>query len=273
MPVLPPGVGAGAIPAPPAPVTFRTICTNALYELNVSAPGEVPDPLDLAFALDKANQLADSWSTQQYYIYASQLVSQRPDNNANYLLTPGLSPHTIGPTPGNPSFLIAFERPVRIVSANILLSNVNPIVRFPVAIRDKDWWAKQRVQTIQTALPTDLYYRPDWPLGSLFFWPVPNFAYRVEFEIESIIQGGISLDTPYVVPPGYELAFTLTLAELLCPAFEKQLNPLLGAAASKARLNVIALNAVPPRINLDDFGPPSSERARATFNYRTGLDR
>lgn len=273
MPVLPPGVGAGAIPAPPAPTTFRTICSNALYEINVVAPGEAPDPPDLAFALDKANQIADSWSTQQIYIYASQLISTRPDTGANYTLTPGLSPHTLGPTPGNPSFLIAFERPVRIVSANILLSNVNPIVRFPLALRDKDWWAKQRVQTIQTALPTDLYYRPDWPLGSLFFWPVPNFGYRVEFEIETIVGGGVSLDTPFAMPPGYELAMTLTLAELLSIPFEKPPNQLLISAAAKARLNVIALNAVPPRTNLDDFGPPASERARATFNYRTGLDR
>ena len=275
MPIVP--GPAATNPVPPGPTTVRQVCTNALYEINVVAPGENPDALELAFVLDKFNQLVDSWNTQQVYIYASDLLSARPDTGAAYLLTPGLSPHTIGPTPvGNtpaPSFLVGAERPVRLVSANILLSNVNPIVRFPLEIRDKDWWAKQRVQTIQTSLPTDLYYRPDWPLGSLFFWPVPNFAYKVEFEVETIIAGGATLDTVFAAPPGYELAITLTLAELLCPSFEKPPNQILLQAASKARMNVQGLNALAPRINLDDFGQPSTTRPRASFNYHTGLDR
>lgn len=273
MPVIP-GV-AGTAPIPPAPNTVRNVCTNALYEINVVAPGEPPDAQELAFVLGKFNQLLDSWSTQQVYIFVSDLIGATPAG-ANFLLTPGLSPHTIGPTAiapaAAPSFLVVGERPVRITSANILLSNVNPIVRFPLSIRDKDWWSKQRVQTIQTALPTDLYYRPDWPLGALFFWPVPNFAYRVEFEIESFLNGGANLDAVFAFPPGYELAITLTLAELLCPSFEKPPNQVLIAAASQARRNVQGLNAAPPRISLSDF-VQSSSRPRASLNYRTGLDR
>src|SRR6267142_5076147 len=119
-------------PAPPGPTTFRNICTNALTEINVVAPGEPPDPLELAYTLDKANQLADSWSTQQVYISSYDLIDRRLDTGALFLLTPGLSPHTIGPTAivpaPAPSFLVANERPVRIANANILLSNVNPIV-------------------------------------------------------------------------------------------------------------------------------------------------
>lgn len=275
MPIIP--GPAATNPVPPGPNTVRNVCTNALIEINVVAPGELPDPLELDFVKNKFNQIADSWSTQQVYIYASDLIDRRLDTGALFLLTPGLSPHTIGPTAiapaAAPNFLVGAERPVRISNANILLSNVNPIVRFPLKMRDKDWWAMQRVQTIQTALPTDLYYRPDWPLGSLFFWPVPNFAYRVEFEIETIIQGGASLDTVFAAPPGYELAMTLTLAELLLSPFEKPPNPMLIASASQARRNVQGLNASPPRINLNDFGAMSSERPRASWNYHTGLDR
>ena len=274
MPVVP-GPPAGN-PVPPGPTTVRQVCTNALYEINVVAPGETPDPLELAFVLDKFNQLADSWTAQQVYIFASDLLSKDPSGNS-YIFTPGLSPHTIGPaaigSAPSPNFLVNNERPVRIVSANVLLSNVNPIVRFPLEIRDKDWWAKQRVQTIETTLPTDLYYRPDWPLGSLFFWPVPNYAYQVEFEIETIVKGGFTLDVSFAAPPGYELAMTLTLAELCCPSFEKQPSPILLNAASRARLAVQGLNAAPPRINLNDFGQPSTSRPRASFNYHTGLDR
>jgi hypothetical protein len=266
-------------PAPPSQTTVRQVCTNALYEINVVAPGEVPDfTSELSFALDKFNQIADSWSAQKVFIYAVDLISAAPPppvgNSAPFILSPGLAPHTIGPlTSGAPTFQVITERPVRIKNINVLLNNVFPIVRYPLTKRDSDWWATQRVQGITTSLPTDFYYRPDWPLGSIFFWPVPNYAYGVEIEVETVIQGGVNLDIEFTEPPGYELAMTLTIAELLCPAFEKQPNPVLIAAAMKARNAIIGVNNAAPRINLDDFGPSGSTRPRATWNYHTGMSR
>ena len=260
---------------PPSPNIVQNVIMNALYEINVVAPGEPADAGEMAFALMKFNQLLDSWATQRVYIYAAQLLGDPLVSGSSFILTPGLQPHTIGPAPIGtavaPKFLVNGERTVRIDNVNIILNNVSPNVRFPLNKRDKDWWATNRVQSIQTTLPTDYYYRADWPNGSLFLWPVPNYAYGIEVEIETLLQGAAQLDTAFVFPPGYELAVTLTLAELLCPSFEKQPNQILIGAAGKARQNIAGLNAQPPRINLDDFGQSSVGRPRPTFNYRTGL--
>jgi len=268
-PILPPAA-LPALPAPPAQTTAAAICLNALYEINVVAPGEPADALEIAFVLDKFNQLADSWSAQKIYIYASQLISASPAAAA-FLLVPGLSPHTIGAA--GATFPVIFERPVRIENINVLLNNATPTVRYPLTKRDRDWYAKQRLQGIQTSLPTDFYYRPDWPVGSIFFWPVPNFAWGVEIEVESVIQGAVALNAPFIAPPGYELAMTLTLAELCCPSFEKMPSPVLVAAAMKARLAIASVNSESPRIALDDFGDSSSAKPRASFNYHTGMSR
>jgi hypothetical protein len=279
-PVLPPQL-PGPISIPPGPNTVRNVCTNALYEINVVAPGEVPSQLEMAFVLNQFNQLLDSWNTRAERIFAYDLISSFPGVQAGggnpaipaapFLFSPGLDPHTIGPySVGAPTFRVAIERPVRIRNINVLLNNVFPIVRFPLTKRDKDWWATQRLQGIQTSLPTDFYYRPDWPLGSIFFWPVPNYAYGVEIEIETVLVGAPSLDTQFIFPPGYEMAITKTLAELLCAPFEKPPNPILVQAASAARSAVAGLNAEPPRINLDGFGPPSTGKKRASWNYHTG---
>lgn len=274
-PVLPPQPVGPGVGTPPSPNTVGQVITNALYEINVVAPGEAPEALEMAFALSKFCQLADSWNTQQYFIYAYDLLGASA-GGPQYLLVPGLINHTIGPNTAGfaaPTFLVSTERPVRIASLNVILNNVQPVVRFPLTSRDKDWWSKQRVQTIQTALPTDFYYRPDWPLGSIFLWPVPNIAYQCEIEIETVLQGATQLNQAFLIPPGGELAFTLSLAELLSIAFEKPISTALLASASKARMNFMGTNVRPPRINLDDFGAPSSERPRASFNYHTGLDR
>lgn len=275
MAVLPPNPPATEIP--PAPNTVLQVLTNALWEINVVAPGETPDATsEIIPALNKFNQLLDSWSTRAEKIFALDLISVSPVNGNPFLLVPGLSPHTIGPTgtpanPIQPTFALIGERPVRIKSGNVILNNTTPPVRQPLEKRDKDWWSSQRLQGIQTSIPTDFYYRPDWPLGSIFFWPVPNYAYTAEIEVETFLQGAPSLATQFVFPPGYELAITLTLAELLCPSFEKPPNPMLVAAAMRARQAVDGLNALPPRINLDDFCSTLG-KPRATFNYHSGLN-
>ena len=265
------------LPTPPQPNNVLNICTNALYEINAYAMGEAPAASDINFVFSKLNQVADSWSAQRIYIWASQLLDADASGNP-FLMVPGLVPHTIGPagTP-TPTFVIPVSRPTKIVAANVIQQNVNPVVRFPMMPRDKDWWAKQRVQTIQTELPTDYYYRPDWPLGSIFFWPVPNYAYQVEFEIETPValtdSAGLTLASQFAMPQGYELALTLTLAEAICNAYEKRATPELVSNALKARQAIIGNNTAPPRINLDDFGQSSATRPRASFNYHTGLDR
>jgi hypothetical protein len=276
MPVLP--ANPPITEVPPAPNTVGQVITNALYEINVVAPGENPDPLEMNFALSKFNQLLDSWSARAEKIYAYDLLSATPGPSPTpYLLVPNLYPHTIGPaafpsepTAPTPTFIVNGERPVRIKHINILLNNVTPVVRYPCTKRDKDWWATERVQTITTTLPTDFYYRPDWPLGSIFFWPVPSYAYGVEIEIETFLNGAANLTTQFIFPPGYELAITLTLAELLCPSFEKQPNPILVASALRARQSIDGLNAQPPRIDLGGDWTTSTRKPRPSFNYHTG---
>jgi hypothetical protein len=266
MPIIP--GQPGLAPIPPAPNTVRNVCTNALYELNVVAPGENPEAQELAFVLSKFNQMLDSWTAKKVYIYAYVLQS--------FNLTPGLQPHTIGPAQiapaPAPTFLLANNapRPPRIEHINVLLNNVSPVVRISLNKRDKDWWANNTVQGIPSQIPVDFYYRPDWPAGSIFLWPVPNHAYGLEVEIEGLLQGAANLDTVFAFPQGYELAVTLTLAELCSIPFEKPPNQMLIGAAAQARAAVAGLNAQPPRISLDDFGS-SSGKPIPTFNYRSGL--
>lgn len=264
MPIVP---GPQQFPIPSAAGKVGEIVTNALIELGVVAPGENPDPSEAQFALIRLNKIVDSWNTQKVYIYGNKLVP--------FTLVPGLNPHTIGPDPASqgggtaPTYQIAGPRPVDIANANIILNNVTPVVRNPLTPRDKDWWATQRVQTIQTSIPTDYYYNPDWPNGSIFLWPVPNYAYGVEFELQTILQGFNTLGDIFTAPPGYPLALELTLAELCASSFEKPISQTLAVAASQARLAVKGLNGGAPRIDLGEF-KSTSGRPLPSWNYHTG---
>jgi hypothetical protein len=175
------------------------------------------------------------------------------------------------PATSAPDFAIPTSRPVKIVNANIILNNTATPVRVPMRVVDSDWWANQRVPTIQTTLPTHLYYQADWPNGSLFFWPVPQVAYPVELETW-INLAQLAADDTFTLPPGYEDAVTYTLAETICPAFSKPVDQTLAVLAMKARSIIQGLNSAAPLITTADFGMPGTRdgRGRSDWNWKTG---
>src|ERR1017187_4793277 len=157
-----------------------SILTNALIEAEWLAQGEQPEPQDADFALGKLNDLLDEWAAQERYVYA-KLFSL-------FTLAPGLSPHTIGPG-GGATFALA-QRPVRIDGCTIVLANTDGTsTDIPInTTRDADWWNFVRIKNLQSQIPTDLYYEPDIPNGSMFFWPVPNYNYQARVESWQAIQ-------------------------------------------------------------------------------------
>src|ERR1017187_6821801 len=147
-------------------MTIQDLIYNALTEIGVIAQGETLSAADANFALSKANDMFDEWSARKVYAYSMDFTA--------YTLIPGLSPHTIGPS--GATFTVPV-RPMRIESATIILNTSSPNVEIPIAIRDDQWWANERVKSLLSQIPTDLYYNPKFPNGELYFWPVPNLAY------------------------------------------------------------------------------------------------
>lgn len=239
--------------------TVLDVLTDALMEIGVYASGEVPSAADATLALRKANEELDAWAARRMNAYSVAFTA--------YTLTPGHQPHLIGPGLTAPDFA-ADQRPVRIEAAALILNNVTPNVDVPLNIRDDDWWANQRVKGITTTVPTDLYYSPDYPNGSLWLWPVPSFAYGIRLETWGLISQLANLGDSFSLPPGYKKAFVLSLAERLCRPFGRGAMPDLAADASRARAAIQANNAGSPRIASADFGTRGN--GRGAFNYYTG---
>lgn len=242
----------------------RDIITAALQEIGVIAPGDPVTADDLAWGLLKLNQLLDKWNAEKKYIYSV--------NFANYVLTPNHQPHTIGPG-GN--FNVT-QRPVKVENANLIINTSVPNVTQPLFIRDADWWANNRVQTLTSNFPTDLYYEPEFPLGFLNLWPIALQAYGLQLETWTLLQQFADVDTVAVtLPPGYFAAIELSLAEMLCAAYERDPSASLVQQARDARLVVKGANYPGgPRIATRDPGIPGSQVTRkSNWNWLTGQTR
>lgn len=253
----------------PKPITFLDIAIDAMIEVGMLQPGEPPDPDTAQWVLRKGNYLLDYWSARRNYVYSTSFQV--------FNLIAGLSPHTIGPgSATTPATFTVPQRPVKIESWALILNTGPTAVDLPHRpLRDNAWWATQRVKSLQSSIPTDLYYSPDLPNGALFFWPVPNTVFPVRLELWNLLQQFQSINDPIdgpggngFLPPAYRSAFMLTLAETLQPGSRKDADPTLAAMALAARSAIFGNNTASPRIDTRDSGMPG--KGGSDFNWMTG---
>lgn len=240
--------------------TTRAILTDALVELGVYSIAETPSDADLKLALGQLNRLLDKWNAERAAVYLSTLQT--------FTIIPNQQIVTIGPAAETPDWAVT-QRPVAIEGASTVLNNVTPPVYTPIAVHDIDWWRGLSVPGVTATYPTDLYYEPAWPLGRIFLWPVPTTAYDIELQLR-LVLANLTLFDEFSLPPGYQDAIVLTVAERCARSFGKPVDPSLRLDASKARAVVFVNNDPTPTMQTQDSGLPRSGTRGPYFNYRTG---
>lgn len=248
---------------------WSDIIQDALYEIEAyNSAATLASGISAAdgnLATRKLNRILDEWSGRKVYAWSDSFTA--------YTLTPNHSPHLIGPGLTSPDFAAPY-RPVSIDpdGASLILTDVTPNVDLPLNVRDADWWNNERVKNLATNVPTDLYYEPDFPNGSLYLWPVPSFAYGLRLRLRSVLLAITSANwaDSFTAPPGYNRAAVLTLAEDLCTAFGRPVPPELPGKAMRARAIVGINNQKSPRTSSADYGTRGTSGSRPDFNYYSG---
>lgn len=233
-------------------VSILTIITDAFIELTVYGANEPLSPEDAAFGLGKLNRLFDNWNADRKAVYCSRF--------STFAFTPGLNPHTIGPT----GTWVVSQRPETIDTLNWI--NAGVFTEIPVS-NDPGWYAGVSMPGMG-GIARGGYYEPNWPNGNLYLYPVPQTAYAVEL-MTRVVIAQVTLTDIFSMPPGYRDAVTLTLAESLAPTYPSaQVSPLLRLAAAKSRARVFANNVPIPRLSTIDSGMPGSRGGY--YDFRSG---
>lgn len=241
-------------------MTAQDLITAALIEMGAYAQGEVPTAGDIAFGFDKLNALWDEWSARKPFAFAEQFLL--------FTLVPNLSPHTIGPQ--GATFTVP-QRPERLEGATVVLNtSIASPIDIPLAIKDADWWNNQAVKSLESSVPNAVYYEPDFPNGSLYFWPIPNVNYQTRLQFWQWVTQAPSLATRLILPPAYYKASKLTLAVEMCESFGKTAGPILVQTALRALKAIGVNNQASPRIKTQEAGQTGRGNRGSDFNWASG---
>jgi hypothetical protein len=227
---------------------------GALAEIRVARGGDVVRADDQALCLTFLNEILERLAVTPHAVYARAPLTLP--------LTPGLRPHTIGPT----GTVVVPRRPVRIRQAVL---NLPAATNVPVPVRSAAWLQGQASPLLTSPIPEGLYYDPTWPNGSLWLWPTPSMPYTLDLDLAVEILAVTDTDT-IDLPQGYSELLRLWTAKKAAPSFAREFSAASQAALTECLGEVFGTNI--PRVNdadTRDGGVPGGRGG--TYDYRTGL--
>lgn len=232
-------------------ITARTIITDAMREMNAIGQGETISTNDANLGLVKLNRLMDQWWASKQYVPYRQIVS--------YAWSTSKSSYTIGPS-GD----FVGDRPVRVEKANLIRTWTDPDQHIPINVYDADEFFRLAYPALDAEEPESIYYQATVTNGTIYPYPYPSdtttaLANKLELLVWTQLSKFTTLDTAISLAPGYEEAIILTLAERLCPSFEKESSLGLRREAAKAREILTSINVIPFKPDGRDYGIPDCE--------------
>lgn len=239
-----------------------TIITQSLRKMGVYAPSEALTDSDAQQGLESLNDMLDGWSNDSLSCFA--VLEQ------TFTLTPGVGTYTIGP-----GGMIDRVRPLKVMfgtgTAYLLDQNGD---KYPVEVVTRDKWNLITQPNITSDLPSYLFYDPQYPLGIINLYPLPNIGYPVFFDSYQQLGSFTSLSTLLSLPPGYKKALQDNLVIELWPFFKPDAAQIPGNLERDAARSLMKVKRTNIRPSQASYDPEIVAKARGSYNiYNNGYTR
>lgn len=234
--------------------TALDLIQTALEKLRIYSPGQPVNAADSARALTQFQRMMDRWSNQPYACIAN--------TEQSFPLVPNQGAYTIG-TSGGAN--VNLPRPLKIPTGYgaAYLVDTNQF-RYPVEVIEQDRWNQIGTLTINSQIPSAMFYDPQFPLGIINVYPLPSLAYTLFFDSRLQLAAVPLLTTPITLPPGYEAAIENNLCVELKPFFKgAQLDPDIKELARETLADIKRTNM---REIVAEFDEAIVSRASPTYN-------
>lgn len=229
--------------------TTLDIINLALLDAGIIGQGQTASSEDVNNAYTRLQWMIEQWQRKRYLVF--HLI------NLTLTSTGQTTPYTIGP---GGQFVIG-TRPDRVETGcffrQLVQSSPNQI-DYPLELlesfEDYNRIALKKLQTF----PGYVFYDPAYPLGNLYFWPVPqatiylmNVLVKATL-IDIITSAGLTTMLDAVLPNEYFQAMYLSLAEILRSAYRLPPDQMLSARAKESREVLRGAAAAIARLRMPD---------------------
>lgn len=209
--------------------TALDVITDAFAMLGVFEQGATIPSGDQAQGLQVLNDMLDSWSTESLSTFCILEV--------NFPVVANQQSYTIGPAGAN----ITATRPIGILEdpGTVFVRDSNNI-DYPLEVYPRDKWNVIGDKFVTGNIPEVLFYDPQFPLGVINLWPIPNLGgYTLFFDAYQQLGGFASTATAFAFPPGYKRAVGTNLAIALKPYYaDGALDPVIVKEAAETKGNI-----------------------------------
>lgn len=207
----------------------------ALRDAGVNGQGQQPNSEDTNDAFTHLNMMLAAWNRKRWLVYHLLDVP---------LVSTGALSYTIGP---NGDFNV--PRPDRIEAAFLRYLTQNQQPDWPIKVLEAREDYNLIVSKTVGTVPYYLFYDSDFPVGTLYFYPVAAAGiYELHVTIKDELTQFADLTTPINLPPEYQEALLYNLAVRLRIAYQMGPDPTVIGLAKASLATIRGANTQIPRL-------------------------
>ena len=198
------------------------LVTDALRDIGVLAAGEVATADEATGGLLALNRLMDQWAAERLAIYEQARTT--------FTISASTQAYAVGT-----SQTVNVARPIYIERLAYTDSSVSPVDEVTLNKLTDEGWAGISQKTQTGTCPTDFWYAPDYPYGSIKLWPIPTKSTLtgVMYHPKQVSEFA-ALATTVSLPPGYRRLIVKNLAVEMAPSYDRQVPAALAVQADDA---------------------------------------
>lgn len=205
------------------------IITKALKIAGVLGESETPTAEQASDGLVSLNDMLDSWSTDETYIFTIE--------SQTFPLVDGIKQYTIG-VGGD----FDTARPIMINSVVVNLDGIT----YPLQMIDAADYSTIAFKENNTGIPQYFYCDFAFPLANIYLYGLPSQNLTITLGIQKQLTTFANLTTQYTFPPGYNRLLNYGLAMEIAPEYGMSMSPEAQFIASEAKANVRNRNLPAP---------------------------
>jgi hypothetical protein len=198
--------------------TALDLIKKALKQLRVLGVGDTLSDVEAQDSLDTLNLMLESWSLDRLFVYQE---TQRAFSTVN-----GQASYTVGPG-------AQFDMPTRPLKLTSAFTRSQGIDYQMSILTDATQYDGLVNKLIVTSFPNYIWYEQTYPLGTIYFFPVPS-GNPVYLRFWDQVQAFPDLTTQITLPIGYKECMAYNLAVSLAGEFGLEPPPTVGLKAANS---------------------------------------